>query len=187
MKKTIYLVRHAESKTNVDPTFEGEDVLSEEGSKQAISVAPRFKNLRIECVYTSKILRAKLTGEEICKVTGVEAVVYDFLGERKGKFDSNNEYSYAESFDELKERMNKAKTLLEDENSPRKIVVVSHAIFLRSLASYLILNDLLTEDVLHNMDQSLMVSNTGVSKLVFDTESKKWVIMSWNDLAHLAE
>ena len=187
VKKFIYLVRHAESKTNVDPFFEGEDVLSESGEIQATSIAPRFKHQKIEQIYTSKILRARLTADEISKVTGTSPVIQDFLGERKGAFSDDSKYSYTESFDALKARMESARELLEAENDIRHIVVISHSIFLRSLAAYLMLGDLLTEELLLRIEDSLVMDNTGISKLVFDIESRKWRILSWNDLAHLME
>jgi len=187
MKKTIYFVRHAESKTNIDPLFEGEDILSESGRVQALSVAPRFQKLNIEKIYTSNILRARLTGDEISKITGVESVACDFLGERKGSFSDDTTYFYTESFDVLMERMNRAKHFLEDETSAQHIVIVSHTIFLKSFAMYLLLGSALTEEVLYKVESSLVMDNTGVSKFLFDTEKQKWRMCSWNDLAHLAE
>lgn len=185
MRITVYLVRHAESRSNVDPLFEGSrDDLTDAGSAQAKALAARFKNADIHAVYTSCILRAQLTASEIGQVVGVTPTELDFIRERKGSFSSDKEYSHGEAFDELKVRLNVTRLFLENLEH-RHVVVVSHAIFLKSLAAHLMLGDALTEDALNRIEGTLVAENTGVSKFVFNKEKGKWRIMSWNGQTHL--
>lgn len=187
MKKYIYFVRHGECLSNLDPLFDGaEDTLSDNGLKQAVSVAKRFKHIAIETVYHSGILRAQKTAEEIEKVVGVKPESKEFLRERRGAFSPDGAYGYVEDFTQLKSRLVETRTFLEN-LSPKHTVIVGHAIFLKALAAYFILGDSLTDDLLINFDDVLVVDNTGVTKCMFNEEKKKWRIMSWNDLAHLAE
>lgn len=187
MRKYIYFIRHGECLSNLDPLFSGpEDSLSDDGLKQAISVARRFKHIAVDATYHSGILRGQKTAEEIEKITGIRAEVKEFLKERRGAFSSDGTYGYVEDFAQLKSRLAETRTFLED-LSTKHTVIVSHAIFLKALAAYLIHGDSLNEDLVRNFDDVLIMDNTGVSKCMFNEEKKKWRIMSWNDLAHLAE
>ncbi len=186
MRKYIYFIRHAECLSNLDPHFNGsEDVLSDDGLKQAISVAKRFKHITIDAIYHSGILRTQKTAEEIEKVTGVKSESRKFLKERRGSFSLEGVYGYVEDFKQLKIRLDETKNFLEDLTS-RHTVIVSHAIFLKALAAYFTHGEVLNEDLIRNFDDVLIMDNTGVSKFMFNEEKKKWRIMSWNDLAHLA-
>lgn len=185
MRLTVYLVRHAESHSNIDPLFEGAtDSLTDTGSAQAKSLASRFKGSAIDAVYTSGILRAQLTAGEIGKVVGVTPTELDFVGERRGSFSTDGKYSHGESFEDLKTRLTETRLFLENLEH-QHVVVVSHAIFLKSLAAHIMLGDSLTEASLDGIERSLVAENTGVSKFVFNKEKQAWRIMSWNDRRHL--
>lgn len=79
MRTYIHLVRHGESLSNLNPLFEGENILSEKGVTQAQSVADRFKREKIDIIYHSGILRAQKTAEEIAQPTKVNVEVLSFL------------------------------------------------------------------------------------------------------------
>jgi broad specificity phosphatase PhoE len=136
MRKYIYLIRHGECLSNLDPHFSGpEDVLSDDGLKQAISVARRFKHISVDAMYHSGILRAQKTAEEIEKVTGIKPESKEFLKERRGAFSPDDVYGYVEDFEQLKARLAETKNFLEDLTS-KHTIIVSHAIFLKALAAY---------------------------------------------------
>ncbi len=181
MRTTVYFIRHAESLTNVDPAFEGEDCLSEKGLEQAILMAAKFKQIKVESIFTSKILRAVQTAKEIEKVSGLHSVVHGFLGERKGTFSASSVFSYTESFDDFMQRLESSKDLLESA-AEKSIALVGHSIFLKSLTAYLVLGELFTEELLGKFEDALVLDNAGMSKLVFNKEKKKWRIVSWNDV-----
>ncbi len=187
MRKYVYFIRHGECLSNLDPQFSGaEDALSAEGLKQAVSVARRFEHIAVDAVYHSGILRARMTAEEIGKVSGIRPESKEFLRERRGAFSSHHVYEYVEDFKQLKDRLMETKNFLEHLAS-KHTIIVSHAIFLKALAAYFIHGDALDENLIKNFDDILVMDNTGVSKLMFNEEMKKWRIMSWNDLVHLAE
>jgi broad specificity phosphatase PhoE len=187
MRKYIYLVRHAESQTNIDPHFSGvEDSLTVDGLKQALALAERFKNISVDAIYHSGVLRARKTAEEIEKITGILPEVKEYLKERRGVFSSDSQYQHVEDFTQLKSRLTETRNFLESCEG-KHIVVVSHSIFMKALAAYLILGDSLNEEMLKNFDEALVMDNAGVSKCMFNEEKGKWRVMSWNDLAHLAE
>ncbi|MBP6975167.1 MAG: histidine phosphatase family protein [Candidatus Pacebacteria bacterium] len=186
MRKYIYFIRHGECLSNLDPHFSGEDLLSENGLKQAIFVAKRFKHVAVDAIYHSGILRTQKTAEEIERITDVKSEAKGFLKERRGAFSSEGIYGYVEDFAQLKLRLTETKSFLESLSS-KHTVIVSHAIFLKALAAYLTHGDSLSEDLVRNFDVVLIIDNTGVSKCMFNKENGKWRIMSWNDLAHLTE
>jgi broad specificity phosphatase PhoE len=187
MRKYIYLIRHGECLSNLDPHFSGpEDILSDDGLKQAVTVAKRFEHIAIDAIYHSGILRAQKTAEEIEKITGITSEPKEFLKERRGTFSTDGVYECAEDFEQMKVRLVETKNFLEDLTS-KHTVIVSHAIFLKALAAYFIHGDVINDNLIRNFDNVLIMDNTGVSKLMFNEEKEKWRIMSWNDLAHLAE
>ena len=66
MKTNIYLVRHAECESNINPIFNGAvNGLTEKGIMQAKTIGHYFKDRNINKVFTSDILRAKETAKEI--------------------------------------------------------------------------------------------------------------------------
>jgi len=64
----IYVIRHGKT----DGGQKGNVPLSAEGFGQARAVAPQVAELGIEHIYSSDVLRAAQTAEEINKVVGVE-------------------------------------------------------------------------------------------------------------------
>jgi len=187
MKKYIYFIRHGESLSNLNPLFSGsDDLLSDTGLKQAVLIAKRFKHIEVDAIYHSGILRAQKTAEKIEKITQAKPEIQYFLKERSGDFSVDGTYRYTEDFPQFLSRLTETKNFLEN-ISPEHAVVVGHAIFLKALVSYLIIGSSLNEDLLAKFDSALAMNNAGISKCVFNEETRKWRVMSWNDLAHLAE
>ncbi len=184
MRTRIYLVRHAEAQSNVNPLFKGEDTLSETGLKQAHLLAQRFKDIPINNIYTSNTLRAELTAQEIGKIKAVHPIGHDFLREQKGTFTPDLTFTSTEVYEDLIKRLTETQSFLET-ISDKHIVIVSHAIFLKSLLAKIMLGDLLTEDLLLKITNALSIDNTGVTKLMFNKEKSRWHIELLNDLIHL--
>ena len=65
----IWFIRHAESEANPRRIYanEGDLFPLTANGRQARAMARRFSSLEIRAVYTSPILRAMQTAEEICK------------------------------------------------------------------------------------------------------------------------
>lgn len=212
--KKVYLVRHGESEGNVGPLRQGSlTPLSEAGEKQAESVTKRFENIFINKIISSPQTRAKHTAEAINRVLNKPIEFSDLLIERKhpssliGKpkkdpavleideqinkhfHDIEWRHSDEENFQDLKNRavqLFKHIETLEEQN----ILLVTHGVFMRMIASYIILGEKLTSQQYWDFFVVLEVSNTGITILEqsqFGEEEPRWHIVTWNDHAHLGE
>lgn len=85
MKKfpTIYLVRHAQTKWNVERRKQGEknSKITEEGKKQINELARNLKTIKIDYLLTSPLKRSFKTATEIGKITGLKPVIENELRE----------------------------------------------------------------------------------------------------------
>jgi broad specificity phosphatase PhoE len=79
----LYLVRHGQTAGNVQQLFIGQtDIpLDELGERQAIELGNRFRDIHLDGLVTSPLLRARRTAEAIGVVTGQEPVVVPGLSE----------------------------------------------------------------------------------------------------------
>ncbi len=89
----ITVLRHGESQGNLIPVYQGEEPgtdLTDRGQAQAARAATYLRQNAVHRVYTSPLLRARRTAEEIARQTGAEVTVDDRLrevrfGEYEGK------------------------------------------------------------------------------------------------------
>ena len=66
----VYFVRHGQTHGNTSEVHQDHsDKLNERGQKQAETVAKRFESIKIDSILSSDFIRAKVTAEEISKVT----------------------------------------------------------------------------------------------------------------------
>ncbi len=94
----IYAIRHGQTDWNKEGIIQGGGSncpLNEEGLKQAKILAEKLKNFHITKIYSSDLLRAKQTTEEINKILKVKVVYSPLLretnyGEVEGKKISGN-------------------------------------------------------------------------------------------------
>lgn len=174
MKTNIYFVRHAECESNIDPFFNGEiNGLTEKGTKQAKTIANYFKNRNITNIFSSDILRAKLTAKEISDSLIKEVIILDFLKERNLIYKGSDDYSYKEEFNVFKQRLVQTKSFLQD-LPEGDFVIVSHAIFLKVLISYLLLDDLFNEELSARVSDRIIIENVSISKCMFNKEKNTW-------------
>ncbi len=178
MKTTIYLIRHAEAESNTNPLYTGESKLTDIGMTQSQTLAERFRNSSIDAIYTSNILRAQLTAQEIGDEINIEPKVHEFLKEQKGSYDQGLQFIAEETFMDFNTRLVGAKHFLEGLSG--KNIVVSHAIFIKALLAYLMLGEDVSEEIIFKVSESLVIDNATISKLIFNKEKGKWRIMSLN-------
>ena len=207
--KHIYFVRHGESEANVNPKARSHHPLTEKGLEQAQLVAKRFKDIHIDKLIETSKVRSKQTAEAIGAVTGQTPILCDLFLERQGEFEAMYEhkhlpvheltdvmrkkldkpqwnYEEQELFENLKKRVGQAFEYLE--NLPEEnIAVVTHGMFLKVLAAYLIFKDELTEEQAIAFSKGLVMQNTGITLCKFKPEEKRWKLLSWNDQSHLGE
>lgn len=64
---TIYLVRHCEAEGNVQRVFQGriDREISENGARQLDCLSQRFRNVHLDAIYSSPLIRARKTAEAL--------------------------------------------------------------------------------------------------------------------------
>ncbi len=185
MKTTFYLIRHGEAEINTNPLQKTEtDTLTESGLEQALSLARRFQNTSIQNIYTSKISRARLTAQEIGAVTHLTPIIIESLKERKVTYTDHHSYSYDETFTDFKARLSEVQRFLEN-IAEESIIVVSHALCIRGIIAYITFGDLLTEELLHKLNDMLIIDTGSVTKLIHNIEKNTWKIGYLNVRSHL--
>ncbi len=211
----IYFVRHAQSEGNVSKIEHHDGVkLTEQGKKQAGSLAKRFKDIPVEVIVSSTYIRTRETAEIINEVVNKEVIYSDSLIERLvpseilGKVADKDDvqavynllrenflkpdarHSDEENFEDLRDRAGKALdfvTSLPYEN----ILVVTHGSFLRSLFAYMIFGKEITGREFFMVHRALRNKNTGITLVEYKKSSSPlkndWIIHAWNDHAHLGK
>lgn len=184
---TIYIVRHGETDYNVNYITQGhtDSHLTENGIKQAETLAQLFKDTQFDIAYSSDLSRAKRTAEIILsnrkiKVNTSELLrersygIYDgrpssiFISENKKMFEKLNTLSRLEkrkikfandieSDEEINKRMI---TFLDGLNETNKtILITTHGGIMRAFLNHLEWNG--EEDL-----QSGSIKNTGYIKII---------------------
>lgn len=207
--KLVYLVRHGLTDGNKIRQFQHPDIeLSDEGLRQARSVAERFRTIPIDCIFSSDMTRARQTAEAIARETGKQVIETDLLREirrptsmiGKSRLEPEHQavedelrehfsdpawrHSDEENYFDLKERaQNALKFILgrDEEN----VAVVSHGLIIKMIVALAIISDELTPAVFEKFDRGLATFNTGITKLKYD--ERGWYLIAWNDTAHFEE
>lgn len=159
MKRTIYFMRHSEVLKGINHEFNGDclqlvnekNILSSNGEELArkASLLDEFNDLDI--VVSSNYVRAMATAKYFVEKNNCDFVVCDLFRERKHGVKSWDELPEdferkqfldmdfkvgdGESLNEVKERMLQGLSLLLDQTSFKKILVVGHGTAIASLLS----------------------------------------------------
>ncbi|MES2953150.1 MAG: histidine phosphatase family protein [Patescibacteria group bacterium] len=208
--KYIYCVRHGESESNAGAVRQGpETPLTEKGMEQAEVVGKRLKNLPVEVLIASSMVRARQTAEiisghiekpleftDLAIERQMPSVVYwkhredpetnVLIDKLKEAFEVPGwRHSDEENFDDLRARAQKALDFLAARPETH-IALVTHAHFLITLLSVAALGDALTGAVYRKMIESFRHENTGITILEYHSGvAYPWRIVTWNDHAHL--
>lgn len=137
----LYFCRHGESEANVEGYYAGHiDVpLTDTGREQARQAGLRAKELNIDCIVASPLIRAVDTATIIADQLGIPAanIIFDevfkerFLGSLQGMpYDFGDEDSApdAEPMTELKLRAERGLNILQSLNG-KNILLVAHGTF----------------------------------------------------------
>jgi len=214
--KTIYFVRHGQSENNALKLRQGATGgLSEEGEKQAHFTGERFKNNKIEITLSSPYERAQETATIINEYLHTQTETTPLLAERRnpseviGKdaesdevtkimdvidrsfHDDDYHYSDEENFTELKARARELLTLLE-QRPEKKILCVSHRIFLKMVSALIEQGDSLTSHDFVKLDFYNKVENTAIAVCSYTPinrwlNKKEWNILAFNDYGRIVE
>ena len=195
----IYLVRHSESEANLVRSFAGRtDVdISIKGKKQLECLAEAFKNIKLDCVYTSSLMRAYKTAEAINKYSGAPVIVDDGfiemnLGVLDGKpvdnmteeqkYNWNNQIHLfkvqnGETMYDVRERVEVALNNVAKLNDGKVIAIASHGGVIRNLLAYL--KGIET----CNLNQVNWCDNTGINHIYY--KDGKFTLDYENNTEHL--
>jgi|SRR3989344_1050931 len=163
----LILVRHGESEWNAKGLWTGlTDIgLSEKGKEEAREAAKSLKNIRIDLAYTSVLIRANQTLEEIRKIVGLDNIIIvkdKALNEKDyGVFTGKNKWEVQKEYGEekfrqirrgwsyqipngesLKDVYNRTipyyqKEILPKLKEGKNVLIVAHGNSLRALVKYL--------------------------------------------------
>lgn len=210
--KIIYFVRHGETLNNAKNIRQGpEGPLSDRGREQALATAKRFPKQkgRPQVIIASPYERTKETAAIIAKELNMNVEYSDLLVERRNPSEivghAGNEkdvrqiidridksfhedslrYADEENFTDLKAR---AKELLEFIKSrpEERIMMVTHGIFLKMIASYMTYGDSLNASEYNTLSYFNPMDNASMCIVSYTHNfftKDDWKILVWNDLA----
>jgi len=213
-KKVVYFVRHGQSVDNAAPVFQSNDSpLSEKGQQQALKIADRVSNISFEALVASPFPRAAQTAQAIANKTGKQIEFSDLFTERikptsiDGKpwadeqannvwrawehslYNPNLRVEDGENYEDVVQRADRALEYLL-QRTEQSLVVVSHAHFLRTVISRVLLGEKLNGEILQKIQMVASMENTAISVLLYkDAYEEKdcWRLWTYNDHAHFAE
>jgi broad specificity phosphatase PhoE len=209
--KIIYFVRHGETENNALGIRQGaEGPLTEKGRAQVLATAKRFPKHKgcPQIIYASPYERTKETAEIISQEIGVKVKYSELLTERRnpsevvGRSGADPEirkiidridnsyhaddlrFSDEENFTDLKKR---AKKLLGyiSRRMQKRIIMVTHKIFLKVVVSYIIYGDKLTATQYNNLSYFNPIDNAGMAICLYTHhwfKKNEWKLLVWNDL-----
>lgn len=151
MVTRVYLVRHAEAMGNINETFQGrtDENITEKGYKQLRELSERFKDIQLDVIYSSPLIRTRETADAVNKYHGLEVTYDERLieingGVWEGKNWSDLPVLYPVEFNlwanemhkfyiedgetvvEVSDRMQKAVGEIVSQNKGKNIAIVSH-------------------------------------------------------------
>lgn len=210
--KIIYFVRHGETVLNAQGVRQGaEGSLTEKGRAQALATAKRFpkEKGRPQIIISSPFQRTKETAEIIGKELGLKIIYSDLLKERRNpteiighwggepevrKIIDQMDKSYhaddlrvsdEENFTDLKKRAKKLLGFIS-RRWEKRIIMVTHGIFLKMVISYMQYGDKLTASQYNNLSFFNPINNASMAICKYTHHwfrKNEWELLVWNDLA----
>jgi phosphoserine phosphatase len=205
----VYFVRHGESVGNASAVHQTTDMpLSKMGREQAEKIAKRLKDIKIDLIFASPVVRARQTAEIISKSLGIPVEERSELAEAKGPSEirgkstkdpeaikvkkliwenflkGNWRYSDEETFDDLNARSQAFLDHILTHHKDRNLLCVSHATLIKFIVCKMAFGDELTPRIFHIFFHHFLTSNTGLTVCEYEDKSGWWV-RHFNDASHL--
>ena len=204
MVTTLYIVRHCQSAGNQGGRFQGQfdGPVNEMGEKQLELLSLRFRNERLDAVYSSPLKRAYQTAQAINRFHGLPIQTLDGLleidvGEMENKLLSDIAVKYpevaknwdsapdlcrfpgGETMVQVYRRINCAIDQIVAENPGKTVAVATHGGVIRNLYARVQYGSI------EGLRKSAVFGNTSVSILEAEEGTLRW--KSINDMSHLPE
>lgn len=205
----VYFVRHGQSEGNKQSCYQSLEIpLSEEGIKQAESLAKRLENIHFDLIYSSGISRAQQTAEILNKKIKAPIEIWEDLRERrsptevvgksiydketmkirdlinKNSHNGNFRYSDEETFNELIKRAGDVIKHLEEKHKGQTILCVSHATAIKAVVGKIIFGDKFTSEMLEVIRHKVWLENTGIT-ICEKSKEYGWQVTTLNDRLHV--
>lgn len=156
MPKKIIIVRHGQTAHNKNKILQGhlDTPLDDTGLKQAYEAQKLLKNMKIDAVYSSDLIRAKQTASTAVKGKNIhttpllreryfgklQGLTFGQIGEYLSKFGEQGNFSFrgrekefgVETEEELINRINQFRKILESHKN-KTVAVFSHGGFIKRL------------------------------------------------------
>ncbi len=219
-KKIFYLIRHGESLLNAQHIRQGpEGSLSPKGVAQAEETGKRLSPITFDAFLVSPYQRTVETANTIAKhvhskkpIEYVELlierrnpseIVNQYAEDPKVKYivdlidqsshDDNYRYSDEENFSDLKERARRLLVYLAHRPEHR-VLVVTHSIFLKMIASYILHHDSLTALKYNMLSYNNASGNASITIIEYNSgmfgdgwlgrkinpPEKRWRLLQWD-------
>lgn len=200
---TVYIVRHAEAEGNKNKTFQGltDCNLTEKGYLQLEALAERFKDIKIDKLYSSPLKRTIATAKAVNKYHNLPInIEKDVIEINGGVFEGQKwdevpkfypkehniwvnepekfKIEGGESMKEVYDRMKNAITSIVAENKGKTIAVVSHGCSIRNFLCFA------NRMPLKEINKIEWCDNTAISKIEFNDDLEPTVVYQ-NDSSHL--
>src|SRR3989344_4836266 len=210
--KIIYFVRNGETMLNAKHIRQGsEGGLTSKGRAQALETAKRFPKHKghPQVIISSPYERTKETAEILAKELNMKVKYSNLLKERRnpseiiGKWAGEREVreivdqmdksyhaddlriSDEENFTDLKKRAKKLLGFIS-RRWEKRIIMVTHGIFLKMVVSYMTYGDKLTASQYNTLSYFNPVQNASMCICSYTHhwfKKNEWKILVWNDLA----
>jgi len=198
----IHLIRHGQTEWNVSRRVQGhsDSVLTDMGRKQAMDLGKKMSHIKFDIAYSSSSTRAYETAELILNGSLKEIHKLDLLkeinlGVWEGMRYSDVETEYpdqfkcffndpskfelngAETFHQLQNRAAQSLEIIVEANRGKKIILVSHGMFIRSLLAFIEnrpLKDFWNTPAVHNCSRSIVEERNSRYKIIMYADSFNW-------------
>lgn len=205
MVTKVYLVRHAEAMGNIENKFQGhlDADISEKGRLQLNLLSERFKDVEIEKIYSSPLIRTRETANAVNRYHNLPIILKkglieinggDFEGKTWDKLpvlfpDEYDKWQHClhefsapngESTQQVYDRMRKTVSEIIAESKGSSIAIISHGF---ALKTFLCSANNHSVDYIREIGWS---DNTAVSLIEFDDNFTPSIIFQ-NDNSHLDE
>ncbi len=198
----IHLIRHGQTEWNASLRVQGhsESALTDSGRKQAMDLGNKLCHIRYDVAYSSSSTRAYETAELILNgslkdIHELDSLKEINLGIWEGMRYSDVETKYpdqfkcffkdpskfkvngGETFHQLQSRAVRSLETIVEKNRGKKIILVSHGMFIRSLLAFIenrSLKDLWSTPTVHNCSQSIVEERNSSYKIIMYADSYNW-------------
>lgn len=206
----LFIARHGEAENVKDYWQAPDSKLDELGENQSKALGGLLKAFKIDQVFSSDWERSLSTAKIISKEIKVELETLDYIHEREqlpeiygASRDSSVSKKYIEeyrnnignldwkfegkeeSLREVIDRTSKLLSFLTKNYQGKRVLVVSHDLFIRCLIGNVLLGKDYADKDMFGMINNIVISNTGLSLLIHNSQRKIWQINYINNYSHL--